>query len=75
MNYEDFINTPCHIKPLDVTGTILAILITKRGTEYQVRYYLHGEQKTDYFFDWEIKTMKDKDESNDKSQQQNAFFK
>lgn len=56
MNYEKLINTECKIKPLeDLKGTIIGIYINRKGTEYQVRYYFNGEQKTDYFFDWEIK--------------------
>lgn len=56
MNYQELINKPCKIKPFEnLDGIIIAIFITKKGVEYQVRYYLNGEQKTDYFFDWEIK--------------------
>ncbi len=58
MNYENLINSPCKIKPFeDLDGIIIAVFITKKGVEYQVRYYLNGEQKTDYFFDWEIKDI------------------
>ena len=52
---DDLINHDCEIKPFEyLKGTIIAIFITKKGIEYQVRYYMNGEQKTDYFFDWEI---------------------
>ena len=52
---DDVINHDCEIKPFEyLKGTIIAIFITKKGIEYQVRYYMNGEQKTDYFFDWEI---------------------
>jgi hypothetical protein len=52
---DDVINCDCEIKPFEyLKGTIIAIFITKKGIEYQVRYYMNGEQKTDYFFDWEI---------------------
>lgn len=55
MEYEKLINKPCEIMPFEnLKGIILAIYITKKGVEYQVRYYLNGEQKTEYFFDWEI---------------------
>lgn len=55
IDYELLINCSCIIKPFDdLKGTIIAVFITKKGVEYQVRYYLNGEQKTDYFFDWEI---------------------
>lgn len=57
-NYESLINTSCLITPLeDLKGTIIAVYITRKGIEYQVRYYLNGEQKTEYFFDWEIKNV------------------
>ena len=56
MEYEKIINKFCEIIPFEnLKGTILAVFITKKGVEYQVRYYLNGEQKTEYFFDWEIK--------------------
>lgn len=55
IDYELLINCSCIIKPFDdLEGTIIAVFITKKGVEYQVRYYLNGAQKTDYFFDWEI---------------------
>ena len=55
MDYEELINKDCEIIPFEMLkGTILAVFITKKGVEYQVRYYLNGEQKTEYFFDWEI---------------------
>ena len=41
----------CEIIPFEkLKGTIIAVFITKKGVEYQVRYYLNGEQKTEYFF-------------------------
>lgn len=55
MDYEELINKDCEIIPFEkLKGTIIAVFITKKGVEFQVRYYLNGEQKTDYFFDWEI---------------------
>ena len=55
---EILINKPCLITPFEnLKGTILAIFITKKGIEYQVRYYLDGNQNTDYFFDWEIQML------------------
>lgn len=54
-SYSELINRSCSIIPFEMLhGTIIAVFITKKGVEYQVRYYLDGEQKTDYFFDWEI---------------------
>jgi len=55
MNYENLINKTCYIKPFEyLDGVIIAVHISLKGIEYQVRYYLNGEQKTDYFFDWEV---------------------
>ena len=47
----------CRIKPLEIKGVIVGIYITTKGTEYQVRYYWNGEQKTEYFFDFEIEVL------------------
>jgi hypothetical protein len=49
----------CTIKPLEIKGIIVGIYITTKGTEYQVRYYWNGEQKTEYFFDFEIEVLND----------------
>lgn len=55
--FFDLIEKPCKIKPFEnLSGTIIAVYITKKGIEYQVRYYLDGEQRTDYFFEWEIES-------------------
>jgi len=55
VDYEELINKDCTIIPFEnLKGTIIAIFITKKGVEYQVRYYADFEQKTEYFFDWEI---------------------
>ena len=51
------INHPCKIKPFDINGHIISIFITKKGLEYQCRYYMQGEQKSEYFFDWEIEIL------------------
>lgn len=55
---ESIINKRCKITPFEgLDGVIIAIFITKKGVEYQVRYYIDGEQKTEYFFDWEIEII------------------
>lgn len=58
MKYEnliDLIEKSCKIIPFEnLTGTIIGIYITKKGIEYQVRYYSNFEQKTEYFFGWEL---------------------
>ena len=43
------------IKPLEnLKGTLLAVCLNKYGIEYQVRYYMNGEQKTEWFLEQEI---------------------
>lgn len=55
--FFDLIEKPCKIIPFEyLSGVIIAVFITKKGIEYQVRYYLDGEQRTDYFFEWEIES-------------------
>jgi len=55
MDYTKLINTRCHIRPFEMLGGVITgVFITKKGVEYQVRYYMNAEQKTEYFFDWEI---------------------
>ena len=55
MNFENLIFQTCYIKPFEyLNGTIIAVHISLKGIEYQVRYYLNGEQRTDYFFNHEI---------------------
>lgn len=55
-DYKEYINKNCKIIPFDCRGTIIGVYITGKGIEFQVRYYMNGEQKTDYFFEWEILT-------------------
>lgn len=51
----DKIYKRCKIVPLEnENGIITAIYITKRGIEYQVRYFLNGEAKHEYFFEHEL---------------------
>lgn len=59
-NFENCINMPCKIMPFEnLKGIIIGVYITKKGIEYEVRYYMNGEQKTNYFFDWEIDESED----------------
>lgn len=51
---QEYIYAKCKIKELEAVGHITAVFITKRGVEYQVRYYIEGEQREQYFFDFEI---------------------
>lgn len=55
MNYEEQIQKNCVIPLLgNMPGIVTAIYITKKGVEYQVRYFLDGKAISDYFFDWEV---------------------
>lgn len=58
MNYTDLIYSKCKIKPLeDLEGIITAVFITKKGVEYQVRYYFDGKQEDTYFLDFEVELI------------------
>ena len=45
----------CKILPFEnLDGVIIAINQSKKGTELQVRYFLNGEYKLEWFFDFDI---------------------
>lgn len=53
---------PCKIKPFeDLEGVIVALNQSKKGTELQVRYFLHGEHKIEWFFDFDIERVNNND--------------
>ena len=53
---DNLLNKECLIIPFEnIKGVIIGIYYSKKGFEYQIRYYLNGKQETEYFFDWEIK--------------------
>jgi hypothetical protein len=59
MNIEisELLFKPCKIKPFeDLEGVITALNQSKKGTELQVRYFLNGDYKTDWFFDFDIES-------------------
>ena len=52
---NDIIYKPCLIKPLDdLEGVIVALNQSKKGTELQVRYFINGEHRLEWFFDFDI---------------------
>ena len=52
---SNFLFKPCKIEPLEnLDGVITSICFSPKGFEIQVRYYLDGEQKTNWFYDFEI---------------------
>lgn len=59
-NFQLYINKCCIIKPLEnLYGVITAVFITKKGIEFQVRYFLNGKSECEYFFDWEIQVLEE----------------
>ena len=38
----------------DLSGVVVAINQSKKGTELQVRYFLNGEHLIEWFFDFDI---------------------
>lgn len=64
---QTLIYTKCKIRPLeDLEGRIMSISISKYGLEYNVRYYIDGEQKEREFLNEEIKIERNKYENEDK---------
>lgn len=52
---SDLIYKAVYIKPFEnLEGVIVAINQNKKGTELQVRYFLKGEYKVEWFFDFDI---------------------
>lgn len=52
---NDVIYKDCVIIPFEnLEGKIVAINQSKKGTEIQVRYFLNGEYKLEWFFDFDI---------------------
>jgi hypothetical protein len=45
------------ILPFSCEGIVLAIFITKNGTEYQIRYYMDSKVLQEYFFESELKKL------------------
>lgn len=55
---EKFLFRRCLIIPLEnYRGIITSICANNRGFEFQVRYYIDGEQKTEWFYDFEIEVI------------------
>lgn len=53
--WQDLVFCPCEIKTLDNTkGYISSVCISYKGVEFQVRYYIDGEQRTEWFQCFEI---------------------
>lgn len=52
---SELIYKPCVIKPFEnLQGVIVGLNQSKKGTELQVRYFLNGEYKLEWFFDFDI---------------------
>ena len=49
------IDQPIHISELDCLGRIKRIIIDRRGTQYEVRYFDRAEARVVLFYEDEIK--------------------
>ena len=50
---------PVKIIPLEhLEGVIVAMNQSKKGTELQVRYFLNGEHRLEWFFDFDLEEYK-----------------
>lgn len=62
---SDLIYKDCIIIPFEnLEGKIIAITQSKRGTEFEVRYFLGGEYKVECFFDFDLE-LKEQTGNND----------
>ncbi len=60
---SDLLYKDCIIKPLEnYEGKIIAINQSKKGTELQVRYFINGEYRTEWIYDFDIELKEVKDE-------------
>lgn len=56
---------PCIIEPLEgAEGLILATKCDKNGCEILVRYFVFGNKKVEWFFDFDIELAEPKKSSN-----------
>lgn len=55
IEWEKLLYKNCYIIPFEnLQGRIVAIMISKRGVELQVRYCLNGVYKLEWFFDFDV---------------------
>ena len=55
---SSFVYKKCKILPFEnLDGVIIAMNQSKEGTELQVRYFLNGEYKKEWFFDFDIELV------------------
>lgn len=55
IDISEIIYKDCIIKPFEnLEGKIVGINQSRKGTELQVRYFLNGEYKLEWFFDFDI---------------------
>ena len=51
----DLLYKDCKIIPFEnLNGKIISVCYSKKGVELQVRYFLNGDYKQDWFFDFDI---------------------
>lgn len=55
IDFEKLLYKDCYIIPFErLPGKIVAINISKKGVEYQIRYFLNGEYKLKWFFYFDL---------------------
>lgn len=61
---SDLIYKDCIIKPFEnYPGKIVAVNQSKKGTELQVRYFINGEYKLEWLYDFDIELKRTIDEA------------
>jgi hypothetical protein len=56
---KELLFKPCLILPLEnQKGIITSLIYSYKGTEFQVRYYFDGGQRSEWFYDFEIEVCK-----------------
>jgi len=53
------IKTKVRIKDADIIGVVIGVTLREKTVEYQICYYIGGEQKHPWVWDWEIEPVVD----------------
>lgn len=57
---KELLYSPCKILPLeDLKGVIVGVAINKHGIEFQVRYFIDGEYRIEWFHFFDIEVCND----------------
>ena len=50
----------CYITPFEnLEGVIVGLNQSRKGTELQIRYFLNGEYRTEWFYDFDVEVLDD----------------